>query len=190
MRRLASVPLTLCSAVSLLSCFATAGLWVYSGSHYTSVVLRREPEGGRERILHLTSVRGGLYLANSTYPAGCIVSPAHRLPRQRVFNREFPYPVNGDPMGDPDVSVLGFASRSKGLTVPFTPAYRRVPLWFVTALAGVLPATRVLSLALARVRVRRGLCAGCGYDLRETLERCPECGTPRGAYRKVTATAT
>ena len=49
-----------------------------------------------------------------------------------------------------------------------------VPLWLPAALLIVLPAVR---LAFRR-RVAKGLCRRCGYDLRATPERCPECGTP------------
>jgi predicted amidophosphoribosyltransferase len=51
-----------------------------------------------------------------------------------------------------------------------------VPDWFVIALTLVLPA-HYLSGVIKRRRARsHNLCRGCGYDLRATPERCPECG--------------
>jgi hypothetical protein len=45
-----------------------------------------------------------------------------------------------------------------------------------------LPAAVTLLTLRARLRRRRriarGLCANCGYDLRASRNRCPECGTP------------
>ena len=52
----------------------------------------------------------------------------------------------------------------------------RVPYW---AIASVLGLPACLAVARARRRKRRSegrLCSACGYDLRATPDRCPECG--------------
>jgi hypothetical protein len=55
-----------------------------------------------------------------------------------------------------------------------------IPTWMLVLGMGIWP-VRSGSVALRRWRRRRaGLCLVCGYDLRESVERCPECGTARG----------
>jgi hypothetical protein len=56
----------------------------------------------------------------------------------------------------------------------------RLPHWALLLITGAPPllAAGVIPRALRRRRWRRGLCGVCGYDLRATGDRCPECGTP------------
>ncbi|MDB5318957.1 MAG: hypothetical protein JWN40_588 [Phycisphaerales bacterium] len=60
-----------------------------------------------------------------------------------------------------------------------------VPYWMLTCLTLALPLTAMIAWLRRRARHRRetkGLCPGCGYDLRATPHRCPECGEAPDAH--------
>jgi hypothetical protein len=68
-------------------------------------------------------------------------------------------------------------------TGPLTLTHYRLSLWWVAALAAILPAAwtaRRLPWGRWFGKHPPGLCRSCGYDLRATPHRCPECGTPVG----------
>jgi hypothetical protein len=54
-----------------------------------------------------------------------------------------------------------------------------IPCWAVALLAGAWPLTSVALLVRRRLRC----CRQCGYDLRATPERCPECGATASSAR-------
>jgi len=59
-----------------------------------------------------------------------------------------------------------------------------VPMWAIAAPLLIAPAANALNVLRRRRKLRRGLCVQCGYDLRASNLRCPECGhsinvTPR-----------
>ena len=75
-----------------------------------------------------------------------------------------------------------------GLGVERTPALGtehlwtiEFPFWLLAATVSMAPIIRFLEFRkhqLVLDRIQRGLCVACGYDLRGSSEKCPECGTP------------
>jgi hypothetical protein len=104
--------------------------------------------------------------------------------------------IFADP-GDPFWNRLGFEYYDSSNVIYSTPPgyFDRTwaaPFWSVLLLFSILPACRLLALAQqrrTRRRARLGLCQRCGYDLRASKERCPECGTPIPAKEKTDLTA-
>jgi hypothetical protein len=66
--------------------------------------------------------------------------------------------------------------RSRNGTINFG-----IPYWLIVLLSSALPLWAIYSRWTQRRRHREGLCLVCGYDLRASTDRCPECGEPISA---------
>ena len=168
---------TFVSGVSLLLCGVVVAGWVRS--HFVSERVTwhgtGELRGRRVNAMHsVTSGRGQVRVLTSyfgpkhpnprmTYETG----PAERAVKGRALHRRlgFSYyewvdagaPATAWNLGGRDVSV---------------------PYW-LAAVVLAMPATLWLAARgrrRRRWRRERGLCVVCGYDLRATPARCPECG--------------
>ena len=75
----------------------------------------------------------------------------------------------------------GFLAHSTNVLGPYsTLIVVIVPHWLligVFAIAPAFKANRIRKERITRYRRGNGLCVTCGYDLRATPDRCPECGT-------------
>ncbi len=71
---------------------------------------------------------------------------------------------------------------SNALTIPNTwYVFASIPAWFIGPLLAIYPLRRSIIWWRSRRRRKRGLCPVCAYDLRQSPERCPECGYVRAS---------
>ena len=175
------------TALSLLACVAVCGVWVRSHSvrdWVGCVQLRRHGDGARGTEWVLWAGEGDAAVAFSRYawdesPGPFDVDWARQPPVEWVWDRQ--RVAGGSPVVRPIVpdNEAGFSYRTwddpvnsdvvRSIGVAF-------PVWFAALAFAVLPVGRAFRWQMRRGRVRVGRCAACGYDLRATPRRCPECG--------------
>lgn len=172
------------SLVCLTVAIALAAVAVRSYWRHDSIVWGwRSPAEREVQSWRISSARGRLFVCRGGFRD-------RRLDAER-FDQRFPQEVyNGTPSywTGPEWQI-GRESDFLGFNwirhVPSATdwAYTMIlPLWLPIALFAAMPLARGVRWVVAVRRKRRhGLCPGCGYDLRASPERCPECGRPRAS---------
>jgi hypothetical protein len=153
---------------SLILCAAAAGMWIRS--YLAGDAVERQTPRGMWQVI---SSSGQLYIATRTAASAS----------SAVFPSDDGFHYYASPPGQRPVwqSAPGYTiyfNRGSFTLVSFHDPRSNiwvvgVPHGLIAALAIVLPASW---LRMRRKRPRPGVCAACGYDLRATPDRCPECG--------------
>ena len=178
--------LNLLTALSLLLCAAVCVLWVRSGGRWESVS-RLDWQADRLTYEHrsLNSSSGRLWFHGGAGSLNPDAAAREEEDRRRGHpwppNREWVYASLPPRVPNAGLEFLGFH---------FIRTHDRAPdgkltgvLWvgvphaLPAALALMLPAARAGGWLRHRRRRQRGACRVCGYGLRATPGRCPECGT-------------
>jgi hypothetical protein len=118
------------------------------------------------------------------------VSPTwHSDGRFRVYESKWALPLHDDLdfKPTPVPSFLGFRCSFVGEPDSYGYSYANVPYWSVVLLLSVTPLWWLIRAVVHRRRRRIGLCSKCGYDLRASKDRCPECGMPIPAVQEATS---
>jgi hypothetical protein len=160
---------TLAAGVSAVIFLASVIGWVES-YHTARLVYWSGARPGNPADGFATSVRGITYLTRRRYL---------RYPQPHVRPHEFVLRA----VSPEEVAMPADAWSGAGFQYKVIRAMDRVgesiavPYWFWTAISALMPPIWVMRRRRNRERRAAGRCQNCGYDLRATPDRCPECGT-------------
>lgn len=173
MRRVIRYGFNSLAALSLLLCLATVVLWVRSYEHGDVVIWR-----GTAWV----ALCGGEWTFGYRSPKSDDIWKEHAidhftLPSDRHGVRRLPFYLRTFNAVEEERPFRWCSSR-------YHPTFNaECPTWFVFSLFACLPLSRGSWRLWRRTKHRNGHCPACGYDLRATPDRCPECGTvPKNSH--------
>jgi hypothetical protein len=76
-----------------------------------------------------------------------------------------------------EFQFLGFASTRGSYFTQVSIHIVAIPIWLPLLLAAIASISLVRARRRLLQRIKFGQCLNCGYDLRQSKEKCPECGT-------------
>jgi len=201
MKPLSRILLNALIALSLLLWVATVVLWVRSYSAIDQFYLRSfvdERQGGREvtwlKQYLFESASGRIHVARFQVVQDRWQPGDGKTYRQVMEPQMQDNPFHvATPLGQPVRQYLRLSTPAEHQWWPFgyhaesDPTSGKdmwvvaVPHWATAMLFAAFPAVWGWRRLRRRGRDRVGLCPECGYDLRATPDRCPECGAvPKG----------
>ncbi|MGH7175832.1 MAG: hypothetical protein ACREJC_00500 [Tepidisphaeraceae bacterium] len=189
-------------AITTLLLIASIVVWARSYRVADSIVWADWYDGGGKydaRIIRVDSGRGVIGCSIETLRTGLsplgadatkrlVPSTDHQWATTSAENFALPRDSFWRKIGFGHVAesgaILGIAGTS------YTRQTRWGAYWSLALLTGAIPAIEFMAWLLRKHRsarrITRGLCANCGYDLRASTGRCPECGTERHVNHDVT----
>jgi hypothetical protein len=179
----------LAAAMSLLLCAATIAIWIRSywvgdqlhRSRWTIVALLDGTQQMHSFEIFFVASRGGFLIESrvqdahwtqhdSMLPAGVSV--------ERSWTTHPPKELEYTDLRVPWWRLgFGYHVANYGRGYVATNHDLWFPAWSVALIFAVLPAVRIIRGRRRRRRSKENRCLNCGYDLRATPDRCPECGT-------------
>jgi len=162
--RLFRILLNALTVLSLILCVAMVALWVRSARVADCIGWDFSDATPGYKLIGIVSTRGAVSFSRADIfhgeepPGFYWNSPAPALPHTdapgwRTFGIE---------------SRVDAEERATGFLLPH---------WLLALMTAMLPAVRGFFFVRQRSRTMLNLCGACGYDLRATPDRCPECGT-------------
>jgi hypothetical protein len=167
--------LNLATAVSMVLCLATAVLWVRSYWIYDELSWNQRSRQGASGTNWSVSAGSncGQLLSHLQWYTEAVTLP-HVWPPDGTTIRAHAWITQPASANAARVAHFGFYAGAI-VRPDLVSRALHVPHWFVCAATAAIPVWGVFRRW--RNRPQRGTCPVCGYDLRATPERCPECGT-------------
>ena len=188
MKRLRTILMNLWAVVSLALCIGTCVLWV-RGHRIGDTFILRDTRGGPPwtvRFVQAWSEGGGIRLMigrlsrTDMLPSARVNVPDPPFEHATYDFGPRPYPINR--FEGTAWTHGGFEFFRYDYAIPTYSTWQRsvtAPCWALAiglAIALLLGTRRIAKAGVRRRRRANGRCVICGYDLRATPGRCPECG--------------